>query len=141
MQDTYSKALCTYKTFVETFLNPLKSQLSTYLILPCEFVGILQYICDENEKLTSYPRFSWYIKPLPISEPNQINICCKDEDEIWNNTAICDDLIMAQKTLRKDGNIFINNKIHNSDVKLSETPVTDIIYEWLENDLEEIGWL
>ncbi len=141
MQDTYSKALCTYKTFVETFLNSLKSQLSTYLILPCEFVGILQYICDENEKLTSYPRFSWYMKPLPISEPNQINICCKDEDEIWNNTAICDDLIMAQKTLRKDGNIFINNKIHNSDVKLSETPVTDIIYEWLENDLEEIGWL
>ena len=78
---------------------------------------------------------------MPISEPNQINICCKDEDEIWNNTAICDDLIMAQKTLRKDGNIFINNKIHNSDVKLSETPVTNIIYEWLENDLEEIGWL
>lgn len=141
LQDTYSKALCTYKDFVETFLNPLKSQLSTYLILPCEFVGILQYTCDENEKLISYPRFSWYMKPLPISEPNQINICCKDDDEIWNNTAICDDLIMAQKTLRKDGNIFINNKIHNSDVKLSDTPVTDIIYEWLEDDLKAIGWL
>jgi len=95
----------------------------------------------KNKKLTSYPTFSWYMKPLLISEPNQINICCKDKNEIWNNTAICDDLIMAQKTLRKDDNIFINNKIHNSDVKLSDTPVTDIIYEWLEDDLKEIGWL
>ena len=141
LQDIYSKAICTYKDFVDTFLNPLKSQLSTYLILPCEFVGILQYTCDEHKKLASYPRFSWYMKPLPISEPNQINICCKDEDEIWNNTAVCDDLIMAQKTLRKDSNIFINNKIHICDVKLSDTPVTDIIYEWLEDDLKEIGWL
>ncbi len=142
LQDTYFKALCTYKTFVETFLNPLKSQLSTYLVLPCEFVGVLQYICDENGKLVSCPRFSWYMKPLQKSEMNQINICCKDEDEIWNNSAdICDDLIMAQKTLRKDDNIFIKNKLHNGDIMLSETPVTDIIYEWLEDDLKEIGWL
>lgn len=142
LQDTYSKALCTYKDFVETFLNPLKSQLSTYLLLPCKFVGILIYLCDENEKLVSYPSFSWYMKPLPISEPNQTNICCKDENEIWNNcAAICDDLIMSQKILRKNDNIFINNKMYNGNIELSETPVTDIIYEWLEDDLKEIGWL
>lgn len=142
VQDTYFQALCTYKTFVETFLNPLKSQLSTYLILPCEFVGNLQYICDENKNLLSYPSFSWYMKPLPISEQNQISICCKDEDEIWDNsTNICDDLIMAQKTLRKDDTIFITNHIHSGNINLSETSVTNIIYEWLENDLKEIGWL
>ena len=142
VQDTYFKALCTYRTFVETFLNPLKSQLSTYLVLPCELVGNLQYICDENKKLLSHPGFSWYMKPLPISEQNQISICCKDEDEIWNNSNnIYDDLIMAQKTLRKDDNIFINNNIHSGHINLSETPVTNIIYEWLEDDLKEIGWL
>ena len=48
---------------------------------------------------------------------------------------------MVQKTLRKDDNIFITNKIHSSNIKLSKTPVTDIIYEWLEDDLKEIGWL
>lgn len=107
-----------------------------------EFVGNLQYICDENENLTSYPSFSWYMKPLPISAQNQISICCKDENEIWNNsTDICDDLIMAQKTNRKDDNIFITNKIYSGNITLSETPVTDIIYEWLEDDLKEIGWL
>lgn len=127
---------------METFLNPLKTHLSTYLILPCEFVGNLQYICDENENLTSYPRFSWYMKPLPISKQNRISICCKDEDEIWNNSAdICDDLVMAQKTLRKDDRIFITNHIHSGAINLSETPVTDIIYEWLEDDLKKSGWL
>jgi len=142
VQDTYFKALCIYKTFVETFLNPLKGQLSTYLILPCEFVGILQYIYDENENLTSYTCFTWYMKPLPISAQNKISICYKDENEIWNNsTDICNDLIMAQKTLRKYDNTFITNHIHMGNIKLSETPVTDIIYEWLEDDLKEIGWL
>ncbi len=82
------------------------------------------------------------MKPLPKSAQNQISICYKNEDEIWNNsTGICDDLIMAQKTLRKDDDIFITNKIHNGNIKLSETPVTDIIYEWLKDDLQEIGWL
>ena len=142
IQDTYFQALCIYKTFVETFFNPLKNQLSTYLILPCEFVGNLQYICDENNNLLSHPGFSWYMKPLPISEQNQIRICCKDEDEIWNNsTEICENLIMAQKTLRKYDIIFITNNIHSGDINLSETPVTDIIYEWLEDDFKEIGWL
>ena len=79
---------------------------------------------------------------MPISEQNQISICCKDEDEIWNNSNnIYDDLIMAQKTLRKDDNIFITNNIHSGHINLSETPVTNIIYEWLEDDLKEIGWL
>lgn len=142
IQDSYFKALCTYKPFVETFLNPLKNQLSTYLILPCEFIGILQYICNENGNLTSYPGFSWYMKPLPISVQNQISICCKEEDEIWkNSTDICNDLIAIQKKLRIDDNIFIINKIFSGHIHLSETPVTDIIYEWLEDDLKEIGWL
>ena len=82
------------------------------------------------------------MKPLPISEQNKISICCKDEDEIWNNsTDICDDLIMAQKELRKDDNTFIINNIYSGHIELSETPVTDIIYQWLEEDLKKIGWL
>ena len=65
-------------------------------------ISHLQYICDENENLTSYPRFSWYMKPLPISEQNKIRICCKNEDEISNNSMnIYDDLIMAQKHYAK----------------------------------------
>lgn len=142
IQDSYYKALCTYKTFVETFLNPLKNQLSTYLILPCEFVGILEYICDENGNLTSYPRFSWYMKSLPISVQNQVTICCKDEDGLFTNSINnYNDLTATQKRLYKDDNIYITNNIHSSSINLSETPVTDIIYEWLENDLKEIGWL
>lgn len=139
IQDTYFKALCTYKTFVETYLNPLKNQLSTYLILPCEFVGILQYIYDENGKLTSYPRFSWYMRPLPASEQNQISIRCTDADE--NSLDIYNDLFATQEMLHNDDNVYFTNNIHSANINLSETPVTDIIYKWLEDDLKEIGWL
>jgi len=37
-----------------------------------------------------------------------------------------------------DDNIFITNKIYSGNIKLSETPVTDIIYEWLEDDLRGV---
>lgn len=139
---TYYNAICDYKTFIESFFSSIKEQMSTYLILPCEFVGILQYEEDGND-FSSGPAMTWYMSPLLPSAQNRINISYNNKDEIWNNSSIVfDNLKSTSRKLRAEHEHFINFTIHGGRCfDSSETPTTDIIYSWLTDDLKKIGWL
>lgn len=139
--DTYTKAINEYKSFIDTFFHSLKNYLSTYLILPCNLVGILQY--DENSKSISEPSMTWYLSPLPKAEQNICNITYSSKDNIWkNSSSIFENLRKALILYRADNSYFINFFIRGGRCfDTSLTPVTNLIYSWLKDDLKKIGWI
>lgn len=140
--DTYTKAICEYKDFVDIFFGTLKEHMSTYLILPCILKGILKYDETGND-FSSGPSMTWYMIPLPLNEQSFSQIKYKSIDDIWNKSSeIFDELKKKVSLLRPENDHYMYFTIHSGRCfDASETPVTDIIYTWLENDLKKIGWI
>lgn len=138
----YTNAINEYKTFIDTFFPALKEYLSTYLTCPCNFVGALEYEEDRND-YASGPSMVWYLSPLPKDQTSTCSISYDNPEYIWqNSSAVFEELKKKTRLHRTNDNHYINFAMHNVNCfDSSETPVTNLIYSWLEDDLQHIGWI
>lgn len=142
IRNVYTYAINEYQAFIDTFFPSLKEYLSTYLIFPCRFVGILEYEENGND-YTSCPSMVWYLSPLPKDQQSICNITYDNSDNIWENSSlIFEELKRETRLHRLNDKHYITFTMHNANCfDSSETPITNIIYSWLEADLQHIGWI
>lgn len=138
----YEKALDAYPKFIETFFPKLKEQLSTYLMLPVRIEGLLSF--DKNGK--SYyeaPALSSIAFPIESDKKSIVKFNLGTDNEYHGKEMeLIRNADNAFRIFRREHYPYIQVILHSGRCfDASTTPVTDLLYRWLESDLEHIGWI
>lgn len=133
----YSSALESYMELTNTVFACFKDSFSIARLAPCRLVGGLEF--DPDSDTSGAPVMDWYWYALPNGSDNEIDI---DYRTIPRN-----DHSFIERVYQniKENRPKMNYKgfIMRSEVlRLNNpTPVTNIVYDWLDNELEDIGWI
>lgn len=131
----YLNALYEYKLFVETYFPTVKMQLSTYLKLP----GVLKGKVIWNKR-RSEPILYWYIIKLPKDQQTRCEINYSETAPLLTDQSIYNSKKNSLQLNCPEDIGFIHDVIYSelcySD---SATPITDLVYRFLNDDLKNIG--
>ena len=144
VQKMYEDALIEYKNIIEIFWSKFSGQFEMYLNFPCKLVGLLYYNDENIDDYESRPLMQYYLEVLPESERISVEIALASRRSAFEENV--DDIF---KKMKQNALKYRKNKIENMGYTIwsgecmssSCTPVTDIIYKMLENDLKKVGWI
>jgi hypothetical protein len=136
----YSNALTEYERLIDSYFFTIKNRMPMSSLLPGKFVGYLDFD-DSVQDWKGSPSMTWHVEALPSGKSNELIITLDKKSN--KDTA---DLLHAiyhnnitYRPLKRD---WINASVHSEILHhFSSTPVTDIVYDWLNNDLKKIGWI
>lgn len=136
IQFIYNSALTEYSTLVDAIFSSLKKGFRISRLSPCKLVGKLMF--EENSECT--PFLTWYFEALPSSEQNSTDIQLTKTPV--NPYTLLESIAKNNSILRPE---LVGSNIASVTSQplygLSTTPVTDVVYKWLDSELTAIGWL
>ena len=135
----YNSAINEYVKMVNSIFIKLQSSLRTAILFPCMIVGRLK-LSQKSTTLASPPQLTWYIKALPEDDQTcvdiQIGKLQSDFADLLNT------LLQNNMRLRPDAEDRVGAHIASGYADIcNSTPVTNLVFSWLKNDLKEIGWV
>ena len=141
----YSNALNEYEQLVELFFSTMQSSLGTYRLMPCKVVGGLVF--PDSSKLESrtletavFPKLTWYFEALSPNSKNATDIQLKEI--LFYDESLLTSLSTHNYSLRPNFPFLNYDRITFTTPEIiCSTPVTNIVYDWLANDLKAIGWI
>lgn len=150
MEKVYKAALDAYQILTQTWFQPLLPGLDIAVKLPARLIGVIHpkqvyhYEINDPSILKSYkPEFYWFLQPLPRDQENEVWI--KIAEKYPDNEF--DQEFKAETNLQKlRPEIFsgtrqiFTGKNHLEDELFSNTPVSALIFRWLQKDLENSKW-
>ncbi len=142
IQFVYEEALGSYRRFIDTFFPKLREQLSTYLLLPVRLEGVLSFKKSESI-IPEAPLLYRIAYPIEYGGENKVAISLNEYNEYCGNKMEhIKNADKACRRLRRDYYPYINVVFHSGRCFDAEvTPVTSLLYRWLESDLKNIGWI
>ena len=130
----FEGALEAYQKIVEAWFPKFAPRLQTAVLLP------VRVIVSVGETSDGSPTVSWYFEVLPRGSQNSVEIHPSERSR--NIHLLLQDLTKKIDHLRPEASEFLSASIHSelSDI-FSITPTTELVYRWLWNDLERVGWV
>ncbi len=139
VQFVYGSAIDEYMRMVDSAFISLQNSLRTAILFPFKLVGKLKFSKDSATWANS-PQLAWYIEALPKSERTCVDIQLVETQ--LNPFNIFNSLFQNNLRLRPDAEIEDLAHIDWGHVDIfKSTPVTNIVFSWLENELKSIGWI
>lgn len=136
IQFIYSSAFTEYSILVDAIFSSFKKGLSISQLSPCILIGKLKF--EENSEHA--PSFTWYFKALPHNNQNSTDIQLTEASV--SLLTLINPLVEHNSSLRPElVGSDITSITNQTLYALSATPVTDIVYKWLNSELTAIGWL
>lgn len=133
----FSSALASYMELTDTVFNCFKDSFSIAQLAPCKIVGGLEF--DPDGDINHAPVMDWYWSALPDGNNNEIDIdyrAIQQHDHSF--------LEMIYQSI-KENRPEINYKgflMRGEVLRLNNpTPVTNIVYNWIDDELKDIGWI
>ena len=134
----YQKALIAYNDYVLYWFSAFASRMRMAILMP----GVFRVNLTFKEDSSDGPTISWHMEALPETMKNRV-FCTQNESEEWQNN-----LDQLRSTLEKDTINRPNQRewlgwtLHSEALRcFGETPITDVVFNWIENDLKELHWL
>lgn len=138
-QFVYSTALEEYIKLVNIVFRALKDNLRTAILVPCKLVGKIRF-SEESVTFTDSPHLTWYMEALPSSETSCVDI--QFGELPINHADLLSSLLQNNLRLRPDAENKSMAFISSGYLDIyKSTPVTNIVFSWLERELKEIGWI
>lgn len=139
VQFVYSSAIDEYMKIVNSIFVKLQNSLWTAMLSPCKLVGKLKFP-EVSITFADSPQLTWYIEALPESEETRVDIQLGEVQS--SHLDLLNSLFQNNSRLRPD----IENKgiahITSGYVDICKsTPVTNVVFSWIENELKDIGWI
>jgi hypothetical protein len=135
--DVYSKAIVEYQRLLLTWFPKFTDRLETLVRLPARFKGVLVF--DSVRGVAQ--GLSWYWEIQPSGSSCEVDITL-GERPISLSDPQFQDALEAVRSLRPE--FFDRYRavelVRGDRQAFGLTPVTDIVYAWLWNDLRKIGW-
>lgn len=130
----YENAIQAYTEIVERYFPSMKYRFQTYVTFPATLKGYLQP--------GPRPVLSWHFEPLS-SGVNKVDIRIRDEK--LDHASLREDLeknYQLIRQLRPNAQQWISSTHHQASLMdvFHISPVTELVYEWLRDDLKRIGF-
>ena len=133
----YLSALRGYDAIVRGWFPAFAHYLKTAALLPCKIVGEL--VPQTSDAPSGAPIFSWHLEPLASGQPIDVSI------DVTNNLSQVSyerirEVNNQSRLLRPDAVIRLSLEWHTEHLQIfGATPVHDLAYVWLWDDLKEIA--
>lgn len=133
----FSSALKSYMELTETVFSCFKDSLSIAQLSPCKIVGGLEF--DPESDINHCPGLDWYLQALPRGSNNEVDIEYRTIPH--NNSSFLD--MISQNIKKNRPELKYKGFIMRSEcLRLNNpTPVTNVVYDWLDSELKDIGWI
>jgi len=133
-------AMDTYVAYVDAYFPQLANSLALYQTLPAKFVG--SFAADQTGHFG--PTLSWHWEPLAVDAESEVNISVIELDTSWQPIPQSEwDRVQQLYATLRPGQARRLSSWHDGTASyfLGRMPVTELVYEWLWNDLRDIHWL
>ena len=136
----YREAVKGYEYLVNKWFPKFASQLPLASILPAQIVGVVVPPKHASDSIS----LGIYWEPLPYGSPSgadfSLSDCQPTSDTVRYQTAM-----NQMRTLRPKSLLYPSFKVFLQTPLtarwLSESPVTELVYQWLWEDLKKVGWV
>jgi predicted esterase len=140
----YHEVIIGYKEIVQTFFPVLKNRLRKYVLYPFTLKGDFE-APKETGGYSGGPGLHWHLEPLPLDHTDfilDIQMTTKDPDDFYHDDNIVYEIGKKIKEYRRDDCMWLSVTRTGQVLDIfGDTPITDIIYKWLESDLKKINWI
>lgn len=136
-QFVYTSAVNEYLALVNSVFGSIADSLDLFKLSPFKFIGGLEFH-EHGTNFSDCPGMTWYVEALPITQNSTVDIRLRKlsiSEEL--------DAFIQNNHVSLRSNLPDNSVIwHSQSLNLCNlTPVTNIVYKWLEDDLKKAGWL
>lgn len=137
----YKEAILGYKELVEIFFPVLKQRLRKYVLYPFILKGEF-FAPEENTSYPVGPTMKWYLEPLPLEKTESIvDIRISNSKEKIVDKELYE-IARKIKDYRPDSSAWLGASQSSQVLDIfGDMPVTEILYNWLEQDLKSIDWI
>jgi len=140
----FEGALTGYQQLVEQWFPRLAHGLQIYAMLPARLTGILTPP-DLEMGIAGSPSVSWHLEILPRDHQTSVNIELSDDNTtntFEHNEIIFEKMREQLHRLRPEAVGWIGAFVRIDGVDVSSrTPATNMAYNWLWDDLAQVGWV
>ncbi|WP_377520073.1 alpha/beta fold hydrolase [Priestia megaterium] len=136
----YHEVSVGFKEIVETFFPILKHRLRKYVLCPYILKG--DFISPENfDDHSVGPRLRWHLEPLPLNHTESIiDIKISKREQVEFHDENYYEIANKIKEYRAQDCAWLSTIRKGQGLDIFEdTPITDTIYKWLEEDLKSIS--
>jgi hypothetical protein len=137
----YEKALQAYSDFVSDLFASFAARMRVAALMPVIFHANLTYKEDGLDR-SDGPALTWHMEAQPKTMKNKIEITL-NETEVRQDDPDAIHSILEKDILHRPlqrewlGPVFHSQVLRCFDA----TPITDVVFSWIEDDLKEIGWI
>lgn len=133
----YGAALEEYEGLVNSLFSKLKPRMQIGTLLPVAMHGNIRF--QDSPFGSRTPCLDWYFEPLTAGSNNVVSFDFADKIE---KLIADDEQILLNQRMRPDAKEWISAFRSYSVLDIFNlSPVTKIVYEWLEDDLKRIKWM
>jgi len=133
ISQVYLAAMSEYCAVVETYFPKFAPRLWTYAMIPARFVARV----EEGDQ----PWMEWHLWPLPADSDSTTEVQTKVAVESTECDDICSKILVEIAAVRGERAQWWSARAsHKLLDDFGQTPVTDLVYEWLRKDLSNVNW-
>lgn len=140
----YEGAIEGYQLLVETWFPTLAPRLTTMVTLPARLVGLVG-LPEPDKVAAGRPMMQWYWEALEHNDRSSVVLRVIEWPPGWEQSHASGRQAWDRlRHLRPGAADWISLSTHLADdlTKLfSATPATDLVYQWLREDLKRISWV
>lgn len=115
----------------------MANRFETHALAPFRIIGTL-HIALREDKTGRGPSLSFYLDPLPVTEPPQVAISL---DPIPNLEELFSSMGAKNMEMRPASADWIGATFTSRVLRVfDERPATDFAFSWLHSDLRSLGW-
>ena len=138
-RDIYTQAIETYQKIVTQWFPNFSDSLQTMALLPAQIAGVVIPLSLNR----SPAGVSWYWNPLPPGSVSKVDFVLGDRPRSGEEN--CFSLAFKQLYYQRPQVLERSGKrmtVHTIDPTIfCLRPVTELVYNWLWNDLKQIFWV
>lgn len=135
----YANAFEGYRSLVNTWFPNLANRLQMAIKMPLRLVGEVSF--GSGMGLGS-PHMKYFFEPLPYGSQNDIDVRVAKSSGRMDSRELFDSMWRQWRALRPEFSDWLVVAITTSVLRIfGPTPVTELVYSWLWNDLQQLGWV
>ena len=139
--EIYKQALQAYRDYSSDAFSSFAPRMRIAAFMPAVFHANLTFREDGTER-NDGPTLTWHMEALPMDKQNRVDITL-NEPEKWVHDADALHRILENDTTNRPlAHEWLFPSLHSQTLRCFEaTPITDVVFQWIEDDLKSIGWM
>ena len=139
--EIYKQALQAYRDYSSGAFSSFAPRMRIAAFMPAVFHANLTFREDGTER-NDGPTLTWHMEALPMDKQNRVDITLNEPEQWVHDADALHRILENDTTNRPLAHEWLFPSLHSQTLRCFEaTPITDVVFQWIEDDLKSIGWM